>query len=318
MHKARSFHRFKVKLKLSEIQMEKARLTILNTQAKWFNEGEQSTKYFLNLQKQRNNEKNMSKIFMDDGTVTTERSQILKETKRFYENLYTADTNVCFTLTNNGNRCLSDDERDQIDTLLSLADLTYALNTMAHGKSPGIDGIPSEFYSTFWDILGEQLLRAFLYSKSTGQLFTSVRRGALALLPKKGRDLMHVKNWRPIALLNTDYKILAKCLANRIKLFLDKLIAVDQTGFMQGQNISSNIRKLIDKWQFCEDNNVDACILIADFEKCFDSIEYSSVDRVMAYFNFGTQMRQWIKLLFTNFSLCILSNGYTSEYFPAS
>lgn len=62
--------------------------------------------------------------------------------------------------------------------------------------------------------------------------------------------------------------------------------------------------------------HIEACILVADFEKCFDSIDILSVNKVLEYFNFGPQIRKWIALLFCEFNLAILSYGYTSKYFP--
>lgn len=280
-----------LKQKLNEFEMEKAKITILNTQARWFNEGEKSTKYFLNLQKQCSNEKKMNKIFLDDGTMVTERGRILEETRKFYQKLYTSNSSVKFSLTNESDRVLSDEEKDEADSPLSVQDLSYALNKMSEGKSPGIDGIPPKFYKQFWDKLSLPLLTAFKYAKKTGKLHSSARRGALTLLPKKDRDIYYVKNWRPISLLNTDYKILAKSLANRIKIYLDKLKTSDQTGFMRGRNIATNIRKILDLSDYCDQNNVEACILIADFEKCFDSVEISSVDKILEYFGFGPNIR---------------------------
>lgn len=109
--------------------MEKAKLTILNTKARWFNEGEQSTKYFLNLQKRRSNDKNMKAVFLDDGTLTNERNRVLKETKSFYEQLYKANPNVRFDLKNESDRYLTDEERTQADLPLSLQDITTAVNS---------------------------------------------------------------------------------------------------------------------------------------------------------------------------------------------
>ena len=69
----------------------------------------------------------------------------------------------------------------------------------------------------------------------------SMRRSVISLLPKKGKDLLFLKNWRPISLLNTDYKILAKLLSLRIKKVLPHLISDDQYGFLKGRFIGEDI-----------------------------------------------------------------------------
>lgn len=307
------------KLELEKILLEKAKHTILKTKAKWFNEGEQSTKYFLNMQKQRCNERTINKIYLDDGSLTTERNKIAAEFKKFYEVLYTSNPDVCFTHSNhNVERMLSEMEKKKLEEPLTQEELTHSLNSMANNKTPGNDGLPPEFYKIFWDKLVIHFVRLVKACKELAKLHISARRGVICLLPKKDRDPLHVKNWRPIVLLNTDYKIIAKALANRIKPLLSGLISEDQTGFMQGRNISTNTRKIMDISQYCIDEEIDSILLVVDFEKCFDSVELSSVDKILGYFNFGSNFRDYIKLLFNQFSLSILSNGYTSEEFGVS
>lgn len=71
----------------------------------------------------------------------------------------------------------------------------------------------------------------------------TTKKGVITLMPKKDRNLLLLKNWRSLTLLNVDYKIVAKALANRIKKVLPLIIDDDQTGFMSGRSIYSNIRK---------------------------------------------------------------------------
>ena len=116
---------------------------------------------------------------------------------------------------------------------------------MALGKSPGTDGLPAEFYKVFWNNISDLLLNAINYGYENGQLSISQRRGIIRLIPKKDSDPHFIKNWRPITLLNSDYTISAKAIANRIKKTLPKVINEDQTGFIKGRFIGENI-KLID------------------------------------------------------------------------
>lgn len=95
---------------------------------------------------------------------------------------------------------------------------------MENGKSPGIDGLPIEFYKTFWPILREDLLVVFDESLINGILPLSCRRAVITLLPKKG-DLQNMKNWRPVS----EYKILSKTLATRLSKVIGKVIHYDQT-----------------------------------------------------------------------------------------
>ena len=87
----------------------------------------------------------------------------------------------------------------------------------------------------FWKDISSYLFSALNYAFDSGCLSVTQRRGVIKLIPKKDAELYFIKNWRPITLLNTDYKIAAKSIANRIKLVLPNLINHDQTGFLKGR-----------------------------------------------------------------------------------
>ena len=73
----------------------------------------------------------------------------------------------------------------------------------------------------------------------------SQRNGVITLLPNKDKDHLLIKNYRPITLLTVDYKILAKCFADRIKRFKHTLIHPNQSVLLKGRNISHNIRLIL-------------------------------------------------------------------------
>ena len=113
---------------------------------------------------------------------------------------------------------------------------------MASNKSPGTDGPPAECYKVFWNHVKPFLLNALNCSYSNGYLSITQRRGLITLVPKKNKPANLLKNLRPITLLNCDYKIATKSIANRIKKVLPKIINNDQTGFLKNRTIGENIR----------------------------------------------------------------------------
>jgi len=78
------------------------------------------------------------------------------------------------------------------------------------------------------------------------ELTVSQRKGVITLIPKEDSFLLELENWRPITLLNVDFKIAAKAIAKRIEPVLRKLIHPDQTGFVKGRYIRENIRLISD------------------------------------------------------------------------
>ena len=118
---------------------------------------------------------------------------------------------------NNVHRKLSEKDKQDLENNLTLKDLKEALDDTESEKSPGCDGTPYECYKHFWPLLGNDLLAAVMYSLNHKHALSVSQRTSVVTLLFKGDDRELLKNWRPISLLCTDYKILTKALANRIK-----------------------------------------------------------------------------------------------------
>ena len=163
-----------------------------------------------------------------------------------------------------------------------------ALKTMESGKSPGTDGLPAEFYKVFWKDVSPFLIRCLNKSHLKGKLALTQRRGIISLIPKKDKALQELKNWRPITLLNCDYKIASKAIASRLKAVLQNLIDNDQTGFLKGRSIAENICLINNVVSYTETKNIPGLLLFVDFEKAFDTIEWVFVEKTLQHFGFGS------------------------------
>ena len=91
-----------------------------------------------------------------------------------------------------------------------------------------MDGISAEFYIKFWDLVKRMILTVYDESFSLGTLPECMKVGVITLLEKKSKDRLVLANWHPITLLNTDYKLLTKLLAERLKTVLASLVNSDQ------------------------------------------------------------------------------------------
>jgi hypothetical protein len=147
------------------------------------------------------------------------------------------------------------------------------------------------------------------------ELSVEQRRSIITLIPKKSKNRLFLKNWRPISLLNTDYKILTKVLSNRLSSVLPDIVDEDQTGYIKGRFIGTNIRLIEDIIHFTKIKNIPGIILNIDFEKAFDSINWNFIDLSLEAFNFGPKFRSYIKTLYTNISSTIINNGEISNWF---
>ena len=300
---------------VAEIRAQKARQALYRSKVKWITEGEQNSKYFFSLEKERYNRKVMSILKLSNDTITMDKDIILKEQAKYYANLYEEDTNVKFGLVNSSGVKITAAMKANLDRELSLAECKQAVFELKRDKTPGLDGLSVEFYQAYWEQLGEHLLGLYQRALLNECLNRSARKGCISLIPKKGRDPMLLKNWRPITLLNVDYKILAKIIANRIKLALPQIISGDQTGFMKNRQITTTIRKTIDVLEYCDQYNSPGYVINLDFEKCFDKISYSAILGSLEFFGFGCFIIKLVNLLLTDFWSCTVNNGYTSPYF---
>ena len=140
-------------------------------------------------------------------------------------------------------------------------------------KSPGVDGIVSEFYIHFWYLIKDELTNVIKYIFLSNTLAPSQQRAMLTLLYKKG-EREDISNWRPISLLNVDYKIVTKILAERLKPLLPKIIHPDQKGYVNGRNISDANRLLQDVIAYSEEKKINSSIVFLDFQKAFDHVEW--------------------------------------------
>ena len=187
---------------------------------------------------------------------------------------------------------------------------------MSDNKSPGIDGFTPEFYKFFWNDIKIFLVRSLNASYDMGKMSIAQRRGVITSIPKPNKIRFYLKNRRPICLFCVDYKIASTVIANRLKIVLPSIISETQKGFLKNRCISENTRLLYDLMQKLDEEEGEGLLLLVDFEKAFDSLEWSFIERALNFFNFGESLRKWVKVFYTDIMSTILYNGHLSTFFP--
>jgi hypothetical protein len=291
---------------------------ILRSRCQWHEKGEKSNKYFLNLINRNKRKTTLNKI-LDNGKEVTDAKQILELQANFYENLYNNKINkdkeeIINYLKTIDVPKIDETCKDDCDGRVTLEECTKALKLMKMNKSPGNDGLTVEFYQKFWGLISNLLLQSFNESFENGQLSHSQRQAVITLLDK-GKDRTLLKNWRPISLLNTDYKLLSKVIAERIKPVLTNIINPNQVGYVQGRNITDNIRIVSDILDYTKAENIPGILLSIDFKKAFDSVNWVFLKETLKKFNFGESFIRWVEIFYNNISSCVINNGVTSKYF---
>ena len=199
---------------------------------------------------------------------------------------------------------------------LTLQECANSLSHFKNNKMPGSDGFTLEFYTFFWDVIGEIMVDRFNYTFENGWLSISPKLRVISLIPKKDKDKKYLKNWRPISLLNNDYKIATKAIALCLEKVLPAIISPSQTGYIKGRYIGESIRIISDIMSFTEAKNIPGLAVFIDFEKAFDSIEWKFLQKCLEVFNFGPQLKQWVTILHNDIRSCVLNNGFATKHFP--
>lgn len=154
--------------------------------------------------------------------------------------------------------------------LLTSKECLEALSLWNRKKTLGTDGLPAQFYS----------LLEWYFAFETRKLSITQRRGIIKLVPKKdAKSYFMIKNWRPLTLLNCDYKIATKAIANGLKIFLPNLTNDDQTGFIKDRFSGENIRLLGSVICYVKEKNLPGLFLFLDFEKAFGTIEWPFISK---------------------------------------
>ena len=306
----------RTKIDLEEKVMERASGLIFRSKARWQEYGEKNTQYFFSLEKARYNAKTCYKIFDEDGNEVSTNQGILQVQQRFYQELYDVDQEVEFTLHNSYNIYVPEEIRTQQNQQIMMEELASAIKSMNNNKTPGQDGIPVDFYKVFWNQLKSSFHAMMLEVFENDILHSTARQGILNLIPKANKDTRYIKNLRPITLLNTDYKIIEKAVANKMIPALEHIIHQDQRGFMKNRRISVNIRKFLDIMHNAEKEDLEQVVLSLDFVKCFDKCSFLILHGSLEFFKFGEIVKTWTHILYKDFTVRVQNNGHFSDAIP--
>ena len=104
-------------------------------------------------------------------------------------------------------------------------------------------------------------------------------------------------------------------LAKRMEQYLPKLIHSDQTGLVNGRYIGQNIRLLSDIMDFFDSKKCQGILLFVDFEKAFDTLEWSFISKTLEAFNFRNKFKKWFNVFYSNVQSSVINGGFMTNYF---
>ena len=285
--------------------------------------GEKCNKFFLGLEKSRSKSNTIVRVSEGNRDLTN-CFDILDSLSNYYSNIYKSPTSrvrsseaaeKMFLNSNNVN-VLNDEERIYHNEIFSEDEILFTLKSMKNGSSPGLDGLPIEVYKVFWNDIKHFLINCIHDCFLNESLTPSQSQALLCLIHKGGdnpREL--IASWRPISLLNSDYKLIAKLLYNRICSVTSKLVHSNQFAFIKGRNISVMLRELYDIIENEKKTHSNTILLSIDYSKAFDTLSTESILKALELYGFGDYFLKWIKIILSGRTCCVRNGGYISKEF---
>ncbi|CAI5460908.1 unnamed protein product [Closterium sp. Yama58-4] len=205
-------------------------------------------------------------------------------------------------------RTLCEACRNALSAPWSEEEVQTAVRELASGKSPGQDGLPKELFEHNWDLLGPVLMKFVGDFTRTVELLREISTAVTILLHKKGSK-EELGNYRPITLLSTIYKVLAKVMATRFKKVLHEVISEDQVGFLPGRKLEDAVAVVADAIEVGDSSGKDWILLMVGFQKAFNSISRPFLFRTLRGMGFPENFVSWAEGLHTGAGTLLHING---------
>ncbi len=186
---------------------------------------------------------------------------------------------------------------------------------MNKGKSPAIDGIPIELYTTFWSDLGPLMLDMIHLSVTQGSFHPSINIAVISLLLKKDKDPISSSSYRPLSLIGTDVKLYAKVLSRRLEKCMNRLVHHDQTRLIKSRSASDNLRRLYHIINSKNSLSSPSAVLSLDAMKAFYQLEWNYLWVVLEHLGLGLSFINMIKVLYANPAATVLTGAVCSNPF---
>ncbi len=194
---------------------------------------------------------------------------------------------------------------------ITVVEVQDAIKSLQSNKSPGPDGLTTEYYKTFSDILAPVLRDMYNEAFLCGRLPDTLSRATISLILKKGKDPLLCSSYRPISLLNVDRKNLSQVLAlhlqlccPQLSLWTKRVSCLTDSPLTTPDTIHSQSSK------------TPEIVVSLDAEKAFDRVEWSYLYEVMDKFGLDSDFILWVKLLYSSPMASVQTNDTLSPPFP--
>ena len=264
--------RFTVKNKLERILIQEERVFRMKSKFTWAKEGDANTKLFHKLMNARKAKNVIKKLEVGDGIVVDKETYIVREITDFFKGLYQSEG-----LRNRGIegiewQPISSYLADWLERPFEESEVKKAIFDCDGSKAPGLDGFTLELFKSQWPTMKEDILRVLSEFAKDGIIHGITNETYICLIPKKSSS-SKIKDFHPISLVTSLYKIISKVLSNCLKRVLEYTIAETQGAFVAGRQILDVVLVANELVEDYKKNGKTGLVLKIDFEKAYDFVE---------------------------------------------
>ena len=301
--------------RLCNLRLEKARGAQARSGIQLAESNEVPNSYFYAVEKSKAAEKAIGELNIG-GESVTDPDKIRSEIFDFYQKLYTPDTVTSqkdrnFFLGYISNK-FPQEKKCTLTCPITPFEVSEVIEKTKKGKSPGIDGLPYEFYKEFREEISGHLADVFNQILAKGILSESQRTAVISLIPKKG-DNTKLTNWRPISLQCCDAKILSKILANRLKTVMSDIVSESQVCSVPGRQIQDHLLLIRETIAMANHKRRPLYIISFDQEKAFDRVDWDFMLSVLAKFGIPSKFVEYGKTLYNMPTSFVCVNGFFTD-----
>ncbi|KAL3691489.1 hypothetical protein R1sor_005140 [Riccia sorocarpa] len=284
-------------------------------------EGDAPTQFFFAQYRAKMAQERLTALKLESGQTITEEAAVFRLIHETFKTLYTAEPKnevvagqrqQVLQLTD---KQLSMEQNQDLKELPSAVLIEETVRALPSEKAPGLDGVCAEVVVDGWDFMGEDCINMVQLFWRKRRLLPRDNKGVIKLIPKEG-DLMLLKSWRPISLLTTTYKIIARIIAQRLKPMLPGIVDSQQTGFVAGRSIVENVLSLRLAQEWAAVTTQKVMFVRLDFQKAYDRVSYNYLWETLSATGLDLENIQRIQGLVVNGSASIHVNGRFTEDFP--
>ncbi|GKC22688.1 putative RNA-directed DNA polymerase [Tanacetum coccineum] len=211
-------------------------------------------------------------------------------------------------------KTLSSEDVSLLDQPFSIQEIKDAIWSCGGEKDPGPDGFTFKLIKKHWNLLGPDIISYVKEFKSSNFIHVGCNSSFTTLVPKT-EDPLSINDFRPISLIRCQYKIIAKILTNRLAFVISSVVSDCQMAFIKGRQIINGPLLVDEIIAWAKQKKKKMFILKVDFEKAFDTLNWSFLDSIMAQMGFSTKWRGRINACLNSVFASILVNGSPTKEF---